>query len=101
MKPTPRSNKSHAVSLSLSAHLHGRGVRAATARGVPILHSDLEGVFPTNSISPDTELRGGRGVGSSTVTVPETFESIVPVTYIFLGGGGFLWLRWDGESQLP
>ena len=26
----------------------GPGVRAATARGVPILHAGLEGVFPTN-----------------------------------------------------
>ena len=51
------------------------GVGAATARGVPTLHLDLQGVFPTNLVSSSTELKGGKGVGSSTVTVPATFES--------------------------
>ena len=36
------------------------GVRAAAARGVPILHSVLEGVSLTNLISPNTELREER-----------------------------------------
>ena len=64
------------------------GVRAAAARGVPILHSDLEEVFPTNLVFPNTELEGGKGVGSSIVTVPKTFESCIPVTHMFLEGGG-------------
>ena len=57
--------------------------------GVLVLHSDLEGGFPTKVISPNTELREGKGVGSSTVTVPETFEMIpsdMPVTHMFPGG---------------
>ena len=64
------------------------GVRAAAARGVSILHSGLEGVFPTNLIPPNTELIGGRGIGSSTLTTPETFESCIPVANMFLRGGG-------------
>ena len=64
------------------------GVRAVAARGVPILLSDLEEGFPTNLVSPNTELRGGKGFGSSTVTAPEAFESHIPVTHTFLGGGG-------------
>ena len=63
------------------------GVRAATARGVSILQSDLEGIFPANLISPNTEPRGGKGVGSSTVTAPKTFESCLPVAHMFFGGG--------------
>ena len=63
------------------------GVRAVAARGVPILLSVLEEGFPTNLVSPNTELRGGNGVGSSTVTAPETCESYIPATQIFLGGG--------------
>ena len=51
----------------------GPGVRAAAARGVSILHSGLKGVSPTSLTSPNTELRGGKGVGSSTVTTPGTF----------------------------
>ena len=62
-------------------------VRVVAAKGVPILHSDLDGVFPTSLISPNTELRGGKGVGSSTVTAPGTFESCIPVTHMFLGVG--------------
>ena len=70
------------------------GVRAAAARGVPILNSGLEGIFPTNLISLNTELRGGKGIGSSTVTTPETVASCIPVAHMFLrrgiscGGGG-------------
>ena len=71
----------------------GPGIRAAAARGgVPILHAGLEGVFPTNLISPNTELIGGKGVGSSTVTTPGTFEFCKPAAHMFLRGGGFL--RW-------
>ena len=44
------------------------------------------GGFPTNLISPKTELRGGKGVGSSTVAAPETFESCISVTHMFLRG---------------
>ena len=51
----------------------GPGVRAATATGVSILHSGLKGVFPTILTSPNTGLRGEKGVGSSTVTTPGTF----------------------------
>ena len=69
------------------------GAREATAREAPILRSDLAGVFPTNLIFPNTELKGVKGVGSSTVTAPETSESCKPVTYswgggISYGGGG-------------
>ena len=67
--------------------LSGAGVRAATARGVPILHSGLEGIFPTDLIPPNTELRGGKGIGSSTVTTPGTFKSFKPVAHMFLRGG--------------
>ena len=64
----------------------GPEVRAAAARGDPILYSDLEGVFPAKSISPNTDLRGEKGVGSGTVTIPDTFESCIRVTHMFLGG---------------
>ena len=67
----------------------------AAARGIPILYSDLEGVFSAKSISPNTDLRGEKGVRSgTTVTIPETFESCIRVTHMFLwgvisyGGGG-------------
>ena len=70
-----------------------RGVRAAAASGVPILHSDLERVFSTNLISPNTELREGKG--------PETFQSCIPVKHMFLEGGEFLQRRWKWVSQLP
>ena len=65
----------------------GPGVREAAAREVPIIHSDLEGVFPTNLISLNTELRGGKGVGSSTVTTLGTFETLKLVAHMFLRGG--------------
>ena len=51
----------------------GPGVRTAAATGVSILHSGLKGVFPTTLTSSNTELRGGKGVGSSTATTPGTF----------------------------
>ena len=64
------------------------GFRAAAARGVQILHLDLKGGFPINLIAPNTELRGGKRIGSSTVTGPGTFESCIPVTHMLMGGGG-------------
>ena len=67
--------------------LSGAGVRATTARGVPILRSGLEGIFPADLVPPNAELRGGKGVGSSTVTTPGTFESCKPVAHMFLRGG--------------
>ena len=65
----------------------GSGIRAAAARGVPILHAGLEGVFSTKCISSNTELRGGKGVGSSTVTTPGIFELCKPVAHMFLRRG--------------
>ena len=66
-------------------------------QGVPALHSGLEGGFPTNLISPDTELREGKEVGSSTVTAPEAFETM-SVTHMF--PGDFMRQRRNGVSQL-
>ena len=66
----------------------GPGVREAAARGVSTLHSDLEGLFSTNWIFSNTELRGGKEVCSSTVTAPGTFESCTPVVHMFLRGWG-------------
>ena len=63
------------------------GVRAAAARGAPLLHSDLKGVSPTTLISPITELRRGKRVGSSTVTALEILEPCIPVTRMFLRAG--------------
>ena len=65
----------------------GLGVRVAADSGVQILRSALEGVYPTNLISSNTERRGGKGVGSSTVTTPVTFESCKLVAQMFLRGG--------------
>ena len=66
----------------------GPGVRVAAARGLPILHSGVEEVFPTNLISLNIEMRGGRGVGSSILTTPETFELCKRAAHMFLRGGG-------------
>ena len=63
------------------------GVRAAATRAVLILQLDLEGVFSRKEISLSTKLRGGKGVGSKTVTAYETFQSYIPVTHKFFGGG--------------
>ena len=77
------------MSTSLSC-FSGPWVGAAAARGAPILHAGLEGGFLTNGISPNTELRGGKGVGSSigsnAVTTPGTFEFCKLVVHMFLRG---------------
>ena len=67
------------------------GARAAAAKGVPFLHSDIEGGFPTNLIFPNTELKEGNGVGPSIVKVPVTFEAMppdMPVMHKLRRGGG-------------
>ena len=66
----------------------GPGIRAAAARGGgtnPTRGS--RGGFAYELNFPNTELRGGKGVGSSTVTTPRTFELCKPVANMFLRGG--------------